>query len=162
MADLNVAQSTTARARVQWASAVIAGLVAGVFYLLWVMILMPTVGDAPSPWAPARMIAAIVLGPEVLPPPATFDAAIVGSALGLHFVLSIIYGLLLAPVISGMTRLPTLVTGGVFGITIYIVNFYFFTALFPWFVDGRGWIGSVGHVLFGIVLALTYRALTTR
>jgi uncharacterized membrane protein YagU involved in acid resistance len=159
MADLNVTRSTAAGARVAWGSAVIAGLVAGVFYLLWAMLLMPTLGDAPSPWAPARMIAAILLGTEVLPPPATFDAGIVAAAMVAHFALSIIYGLVLAPIIAGMTRTTALVTGAVFGFAIYVINFYGFVVLFPWFVEGRGWIGAVGHVLFGVVLAWAYKAL---
>jgi uncharacterized membrane protein YagU involved in acid resistance len=162
MADLDVRKFTTAGARVDWRSAAIAGLVAGLFYLLWVMILMPTLGDAPSPWAPARMIAAIALGPGVLPPPATFDAGIVVAALAVHFALSVLYALLIAPVITGMTRIPTIVAGAVLGITIYIINFYLFTLVFPWFEEGRGWIGSVGHTLFGVVLALTYLAIARR
>jgi hypothetical protein len=45
-----MAEITVERRRaVSWSAAVIAGLIGGVFYLRWVMILSPTIGEAPSP-----------------------------------------------------------------------------------------------------------------
>ena len=46
-----------------------------------------------SPWGPPRMIAAIVMGESVLPPPATFDLMILMTAMAVHMMLSIIIGI---------------------------------------------------------------------
>ena len=55
-----------------WKAALWAGLMAGAVFVILEMLLVGTVGGD-SPWAPPRMIAAIAMGPGVLPPPATFD-----------------------------------------------------------------------------------------
>jgi hypothetical protein len=49
-----------------------------------------------------------------------------------------------------------------FGLAIYVVNFYGFTALFPWFADARGWIAILSHAVFGLVLGAIYDRLEGR
>jgi hypothetical protein len=39
------------------------------------------------------------------------------------------------------------------------VNFYGFTALFPWFAMARNWISIFGHLVFGLVAAGAYVAI---
>jgi hypothetical protein len=77
-----------------------------------------------SPWSPARMIAAMVLGREVLRPPADFDAAIVMSAMAVHFPLSILYGLAAGWIVHWLNNTNVLLIGGAFGLAIYLMNFY--------------------------------------
>ncbi len=51
------------------------------------------------------------------------------------------------------------VVGGiVYGLLIYVVNFYGMTAFFPWFAEARNWVSVFSHALFGAVLALVYKA----
>jgi hypothetical protein len=112
------------------------------------------------------MIAAIVMGSDVLPPPATFDAGVVMAALAVHFVLSILFGLILA-VIVALFNLDSsagliFVVGAVFGLGIYFVNFYGMTAFFPWFADARNWLSMTLHAVFGVVAAESYFGLEKR
>lgn len=137
--------------------AVWAGLIAGVVFMMIEMILVGTVGGG-SPWAPPRMIAAMAMGEGVLPPPATFDIAIFMVAMIVHFVLAIVLALVFAWIADRMawSRTTTIVAGMVFGLIIYLVNFYGMTAVFPWFAMARNWISIFAHVVFGGVLGWYY------
>ena len=67
-----------------------------------------------SPWGPPHMMAAMVLGKEVLPPPGTWaplDLKIMMTAMMIHFPVSIVYGLIGAwLVINTLTDRGPLVT----------------------------------------------------
>lgn len=144
-----------------WHLAAIAGVIAGSLFLLVEMALVLWVQNL-SPWLPVRMIAAIGLGPEALPPPTAFAGDVVLVALVVHFTLSLVYGWLLAPLIEGRTLLPGTLLGLVFSLGLYLVNFYLFTALFPWFADARGGVTVFTHLLFGGALAGSYLLLQRR
>jgi hypothetical protein len=130
----------------------IAGLVAGVVFVVVEMALMMMAGD--SPWGPPRMMGAIALGEDVLPPPATFDAGIVMAGMMVHFVLSAVLGVIFASIAGrlGLSRGMAIVLGAVFGLAVYAVNFYGFTALFPWFAMARNAMTIFAHLVFGAVL----------
>jgi uncharacterized membrane protein YagU involved in acid resistance len=150
--------------RLDWSAAVWAGMIAGVVFLMMEMILVATVGGE-SPWGPPRMMAAMVMGQEVLPPPATFDFAVVMVAMIVHFVLSIIYGFILAWAIANWTMGlgAAIAVGAVFGLALYLINFYIFTPLmFPWFAMARNMITISAHIVFGLVLGWAYVALASR
>lgn len=53
---------------------------------------------------------------------------------------------------------PALTLGGVGGLILYLVNFYGFTALFPWFAMARNWISIFGHIVFGLAASGVYVA----
>ena len=144
-------------------AAIWAGIVAGAIFMMLEMALVNLVqGD--SPWAPPRMIAAIGMGKGVLPPPATFDAGIMVVAMAIHFVLAIVLAIVLGWGISrfGLGVVASIVGGAAFGLAVYFVNFYGFTALFPWFAMARGPIGIFVHAVFGAVAGGTYHALESR
>lgn len=142
-------------------AAVWAGLIAGLVFLVLEMVLVPVFGGG-SPWGPPRMIAAIAMGPGVLPPPATFDLVIVLVAMLVHFVLAIVLGIVLAWLVKGRAQGVALAIGAVFGLVVYLVNFYGMTAVFPWFAMARNWISIFAHVVFGVVAAWSYLALASR
>ena len=108
------------------------------------------------------MIAAIALGHGVLSQPVTFGFGfgIMLVALIVHFVLSVIFVLVLAVIIApfsldssvGMASLA----GAAFGVALYLVNFYGMSDIFPWFADARSWASFVSHIVFGLVAADTY------
>lgn len=79
----------------------------------------------------------------------------------MHFVLSIVLALVLAAGLVAMRAgLGTsIAVGAVFGILVYVINFYGFTALFPWFENARNWITIVSHLVFGAVAGGSYVAL---
>ncbi|AXF25999.1 sodium:proline symporter [Burkholderia pyrrocinia] len=101
----------------------------------------------------ARLTAAIVMGRRVLGASAGFDPLVMGGATLVHFALSLAYAAVLAKVVRGMSLGAALLAGGAFGLILYGVNLYAFTAIFPWFIPVRGAITLVAHLGFGITAA---------
>ncbi len=146
--------------RLNWKAAISAGLIAGLIFMMLEMILVATIGGG-SPWGPPRMIAAIAMGAEVLPPPASFDMGVFVVAMMVHFALSILLGIVFAA-IAEAARWRTAAAsafGLAFGLLIYLFHFYGMTALFPWFAMARGAISIFAHAAFGLVLGYSYRRL---
>jgi len=135
-------------------AAALAGLVAGLVFLIMEMALVAATTG--SPWGPPRMIGAIIMGRDVLPPPATFDLTVVMAAMVVHFGLSIVLGVVWALLAGRFAGWLAVVLGAAFGLVAYVFFFYGWTAVFPWFAMARGWIGIVSHIVFGVVLAGAY------
>jgi uncharacterized membrane protein YagU involved in acid resistance len=144
-------------ARIDSKAALWAGLIAGVVFMMAEM-LMVALFLGQSAWAPPRMIAAMVLGREVLPPPATFDIVVMMVAMMIHFILSIILAFVFALIAKGRNVGTAILIGIVFGLVIYFVNFYGMTAVFPWFAKARNWVSIFSHALFGATLGWVYAA----
>lgn len=141
-----------------WKAAIWAGLVAGIVFIMLEMALI-VIFQGDSPWGPPRMMAAMVMGEGVLPPPATFDLIIMMVAMMIHLMLSIVLAAILGFGISrsGSGLVAATAVGALFGIAVYVVNFYVFTAVFPWFAMARGTINFVAHGVFGAVAGAVYR-----
>lgn len=143
-----------------WRAAATGGCIAGAVFLLLELLAMWIFGQ--SPWGAPRMIAAIALGDGMLSQPATFGFGLGILLVGLltHFVLSVIFVLVLAVIIApfsldssvGMASLA----GAAFGAALYLVNFYGMGQIFPWFADARSWASFVSHIVFGLVAADIY------
>lgn len=146
---------------IRWSAAVWAGVIAGVVFLVLEMVMVPMFLDG-SPWGPPRMIAAMAMGEDVLPPPGTFALVPVMVAMMIHFVLSIVFALVLAATISRMGSGTALLIGTGFGLALYVVNFYGMTAVFPWFSNARNWVSIFAHAVFGLVAATAYVSLAAR
>lgn len=134
-----------------------AGLVSGAVFMALEMAMMPVLIGA-SPWAPLRLTAAITQGTSVLTPIDTFDLGAAFAAVLIHFTLSLAYALLFAVIGKGHSIATDASVGALFGLALYVVNFYLFTALFPWFAELRHWASVVGHLAYGGVLGATYAA----
>ncbi len=149
--------------KLNWKAAAWAGVIAGLVFLMLEMALVAAL-QGQSPWGPPRMMAAIIMGKDVLPPPATFDFGIMMVTMMLHMTLSILLGFAFGWLHSllRMNLVITLIAGTVFGLVIYFVNFYLFTALFPWFAMARGAISIFSHAMFGLVLGWAYHVLAAR
>lgn len=149
--------------RLDLKAAIWAAIVAGFVFMILEMLLVATVGGG-SPWGPPRMIGAIALGRDVLPPPPTFDLGVFVVAMLVHFALSIVLGIILGWIISRwrLGLMASIGVGAVFGLAVYFVHFYGFTAIFPWFAMARTWITIFAHIVFGAVLGWTYHALAVR
>jgi len=141
-------------------AAIWAGVIAGAVFMMLEMVLVGTIGGD-SPWAPPRMIAAMALGEGVLPPPATFDLGIMVVAVMIHLVISVILAVVLGWAISHwrLSLGAALGVGLVFGLLLYVVNFYLMTAAFPWFAMARNGITIFAHPMFGLVLGWAYHAI---
>jgi uncharacterized membrane protein YagU involved in acid resistance len=158
MADIAVTRGTGTRT-IDWSAAIVAGLIAGVVFLMMEMFLMPLFGLAPSMWAPPRMIGAIGLGEAALPPPATFDLTIVMVAMAIHFANSIVFAIVVAYIIRNLTTVPAILVGVVAALLLYVFVFYVMTqGPWPWFENGRNWLNIVAHIVFGAIVAWWYRA----
>ena len=142
-----------------WRATVWAGVIAGTLAtLVQALLWLAFTDDFPAIlFLDARLTAALLLGGSVLPPPATFDAGIMLAATLVHFALSIAYAALLARLAARFAGIPPLATGAAFGVALYIVNLYGFTAIFPWFVQARGWITLIAHGVFGMAAISAYR-----
>lgn len=143
---------------VAWSAAIGAGLLAGVVFLILEMVMVPVFLHG-SPWGPPRMIGAIALGKSVLPPPATFTLGVFLTAVVVHFLLSVIYAIILGAIVHRMGMGMAILVGGGFGLLLYIANFYVLTALFPWFANARNWVTIFAHLLFGLIAAWAYKGL---
>ncbi len=151
------AGSAGVRSTTDWRASVWAGLIAGLVFMMLEMV-MVWLFMGQSPWGPPRMMAAMVMGPEVLPPPATFAMMPMMVAMMIHFPVSVVYGLVIGWMVHRMDMGMAVLAGAAFGlIAVYFVNFYLIApAMFPWFVEARNWIGAFAHLMFGAVAAAAY------
>lgn len=137
--------------------AVRAGLIAGLVFLVLEIALVATVGGE-SPWAVPHMMAAIVMGDGVLPPPQDLNPVVVLVGMLVHFVLSIVLAFIFAAIVTrrGLTATNMVLAGIVFGLIVYAFNFYVMSTFFPWFEMARNWISLLAHAVFGGVLGWAY------
>jgi hypothetical protein len=142
---------------VDWSAAVWAGLISGIVFLLANMIL--TAVYLGSPWVIVRLLSSIILGPGVLPPPATFSVSTFLVSLAVHLPLSIGFACLIAVVLHRWGLFVGIFGGAVFGLALYFINFYTFSFFFPWFFPMRSWMMAVSHLLFGALAGGIYEAL---
>ncbi|HJW27526.1 MAG TPA: sodium:proline symporter [Rhodocyclaceae bacterium] len=146
------------------AAAAVGGIVAGIVSTLVQLILWLLFTDALPDilWRDARLTAAVVLGPGVLPPPATFDWLAMAVASFVHFGLSLAYGIAFCAVARRLRWRRPAVTGALLGLVLYAVNLYGFTWLFPWFAAARDWITLAAHAAFGASATATCRLMLRR
>lgn len=151
-------RSSVLRLVMDWRAAVIAGLIAGgLTLLLWMILLVLVTGG--SLWTPFHHIAAILLGQDVLTPSQSIDFRIVLTGVLIHLFLSVIYAIILAFIIHRWGLIVGIFGGALFGLAIYLINYYTFTALYPWFFPLRSWIALVGHIFYGAAAGGIYEAL---
>jgi hypothetical protein len=72
-------------------------------------------------------------------------------------MMSIIYAIILAFIVNRFGLGIAVIIGLGFGLMLYLVNFYGFTAVFPWFAMARNWISIFSHLMFGVIAALVYK-----
>lgn len=104
----------------------------------------------------ARLTAAIVMGRSVLDTSGGFDPLVMGVATFVHAALSLIYAAAVARLVRSLSCVAALLAGGAFGLLLYGVNLYGFTAIFPWFIPVRGAITLIAHLVFGMTAASIY------
>jgi hypothetical protein len=156
----NRSRAMTVHGSVDWKATWFAAIVAGVVSTAFQLLLWWLAGQDPVALLlrDTRLAAAIVMGPSVLAPSATFDAVIMIVATLLHFALSFAYAVVLAWMLArtGLRGIAAGMAGAVFGIAIFVMNMYGFTWLFPWFVQTRDAITLAAHIVFGLSLAQAY------
>ncbi|WP_151636144.1 hypothetical protein [Noviherbaspirillum aerium] len=147
-----------------WPAAIVSGIVAGavlmVLELLWST---TTIGN--SVWQISHKIAAITMGSGVADGTA-FSVPVIGVALMTHYVLGALFAAVLALIIETMHIADSpgaaLFAGALFGLLLYVFNFYVMSAMFPWFAELRSWAAVMGHLLFGMIAAGIYLRLESK
>lgn len=152
--------SSRLRQVMDWRAAVLAGLVAGLVFLLFQLIATSIVlGE--SPWIVLNQIAAIVLGPAGLVDSFALNPAAFILGLLIHFLFSILFTLLLAFIIHRWGLAVGIIGGALFGLALYGLNYYAFARLFTltWFSGMRSAYVILAHIVFGAVAGGVYEAL---
>jgi hypothetical protein len=152
------------RRTADWPAAAVAGLAAGAILMMLDLFWSIAVTEA-GPWAAPRMIAAIVMGPQVLQS-SGFDVSVVALALLAHYAFGISGGIALAAISTLLRFDSTLalaaLTGAAFGAALYLFNFYGMSNFFPWFGEVRGWPTFLINLIFGVSAAVLYWKLERR
>lgn len=148
----------------RWAKqGAIGGVIAGIVFAMFEMIMAAVLDGADAFFMPLRMIGAIVLGMKALDPGySLLTAGVVG--LMLHMMLSIVFGIIFAALVAYIPRLADsspilLVAASVYGFALWIVNFYAIAraAHWSWFPDKTNVaVQVIAHtVMFGTALGLS-------
>jgi hypothetical protein len=139
-----------------WSAVALAGFLAALAWLLWRFLASWWVGQTPV--LTLRWIASLVLGEDATQAVRPFGPQIVGVSVAVHLGLSFLYACMLAPLLKRLGMARALSAGVAFGALLYAVNFHVFApTLFPWMTELRGGITFISHLLFGLVLAYTYK-----
>ncbi|MFS8975593.1 hypothetical protein [Cupriavidus necator] len=163
--ELHLESHRYVRCRPDWRAAVMAGLIAGAVYMV-LELLTARFLLYQGAWGTVKMVAAIILGREALASADAFNWTIVLSAGTVHFALSIILAAVLAMILASFRLDSSMglasLAGIVFGVVVYLINFYVFGRYFNWFDEARGWESLFAHALFGLVAADVYCNLERR
>jgi hypothetical protein len=138
-----------------WANeAAAGGVLGGAAYLAFTMFMGLVAGGVEGLSTPLRMIGAMILGDQALQPAYLVSTAIVVGVV-IHLGLSVGFALLfiaLAQPVSTMRSTNTLlVTGSIYGLVLWLVNFYVIAAVFgwPWFAEQTNpLVQFLGHTYF--------------
>lgn len=146
----------------------VGGLVAGVVFAMFEMIMAAILNGADAFFMPLRMIGATVLGQEALTPSYSLGYAAVTGVI-VHMVLSMMFGVVFALITeaAGLVRSTGVlfVAASLYGLSLWLVNFYLIAPVvgWDWFPNGTEvWVQLVAHTLFfGTVLGLLLDRLVT-
>jgi hypothetical protein len=140
----------------------IGGVVAGIVFAMFEMIMAAVLNGSEAFLMPLRMIGAIGLGATALDPASSILTA-GGAGLVIHMILSMMYGVMVAGVIALVPSLSrstasVLVVSSVAGFALWIVNFFILAGVFGWnwFPDSQNVaVQFVAHTfMFGTVLGV--------
>lgn len=141
-----------------WKAAIWAGLISSiVFYLINIFIIPLILGG--NMWIIIRLFSSIILGEEILAPPATYDLYALITSIGINFILSVAFTFLIAFVLHKWGLLTGIIGGALFGLAIYAFNFYTLSYFFPWFFALSSWPFVVAHLIFGATAGGIYELL---
>ncbi len=109
------ARSAEVKSSTDWRASVWAGLIAGAVFMMLEMV-MVWLFTGQSPWGPPRMMAAMLMGLEVLQPPPTLAMMPMKVAMMIHFPLSVVYGLVIGWMVHRMDMGMAVLAGAAFGL----------------------------------------------
>jgi hypothetical protein len=143
-----------------WTAAAVSGFAAGAV-LMVLDLAYSSIFNPDGPWRISHMIAPIFTGADSLKTSGYgFDLGVVAIALATHYVLGIVFGLVIGAVLTQLEfdSLPghALLVGAILGVVLYLINFELMVGFFPWLSALRGVDTLAAHLVFGMVTALLY------
>ena len=114
----------------------IGGIVAGIAFAMFEMIMAALMMGAAAFWMPLRMIGGMILGQQALDPSYPLaTAAVVG--LITHMVLSMIFGAVFGAIVSAVPALRSttgalLGAASIYGLALWLINFYLIAPAVGW------------------------------
>jgi hypothetical protein len=140
-----------------WRAAMIAGVVAGVIFLIVNMALTgQLLGNAQLP---LQLAASLLLGPSVMPPAVGLGSDVFMTGFGVHVVLAVAFTCLIAFCLHRWGIWTGIFGGALFGLALYSINYYFVADFVSGFAALRSWLMAVSHVVFGAVAGGLYEYL---
>ena len=141
---------------------VVGGVVGGVVFAMFEMIMAAILNGTEAFFMPLRMIGGIALGPSAMDPATSLLTA--GAAgLVIHMVLSMMYGLAVAGLLAfvgslARSTVSILVVASLAGFSLWILNFFVLAGIsgWNWFPDSQNAaVQFVAHTfMFGTVLGI--------
>jgi hypothetical protein len=137
---------------VTWRAILVSGLVAGTLFLVADLIFAPIVTHVGAALT-LRYFAALVLSSKVL---TQTGVGILVAGIIVHYVLSLVFALVIALVIHRWGMVVGIIGGALLGVAIYGINLYTITLLFPWFFAINSTVILLCHAIFGAVAGGVY------
>jgi len=161
----------TTAATSSWVRAgLVSGVLAGIVFAMFEMVMAVVLSGSEAFFMPLRMIGAIAVGTSALDPAGSLLTA-GGAGLVVHMALSMMYGvavgaaLALVPALSRSTA-STVAVASLAGFGLWILNFFVLAGIFgwTWFPDTQNIaVQFVAHTfMFGSVLGLVLDRLAFR
>jgi hypothetical protein len=136
---------------VGYGKAAIWGLLAGIAMAIATMMITAAVGM--GFWTMLLLIAGIVLGPSAMMGGVSLGVLLIGAII--HMALSMMFGVIYAAIVNSVTR-EIMLTAVVFGLALWIVNFYVLGLVLPgarmMAQHEPTWLAILSHLVFGLTL----------
>jgi hypothetical protein len=140
---------------VDWQAVFRAAMIAGTVYLLLNLFVAPAIMGG-SFWISVRLVASMVLGQQILAPPATFDALALVTGIVVHYALALLMTGLIAIVVHRGGLATGVLGGAALGLAFYYIAYYSLTYFFPQFFAMKDSSVIVSHVIFGALAGGLY------
>jgi hypothetical protein len=140
----------TVAVRYQTSAIVSAGVAGGLIFALFEMVVAAAMQGMASALMPLSMIGAMMLGPATLDPSYSIGVAAITGVI-VHLVLSVAFAFLLAAMLSPhWAGTQVALAGVVFGLGLWLVNFYVIAPLagWDWFPRSNAIVQAVAHAGF--------------
>ena len=138
---------------IRWSSGAMAGFIVGSVLFF--------VSNGMFPWGTSGAINPAIMG-LVVAPGAEATPSLFFGVLGMHLVLSVAYGLLIAAVAHSFRPILAGVVGGLIGLVLYFVDYALFAAMFSSEIPQREVAAVLTHIAFGLITAETYKGMVRR
>jgi hypothetical protein len=151
------ARKAVLRQMMDWRAAIIAGIIAGMVYLMMNMWLAGKyLGNAN---VPLQLPAALLMGTSVLPPAEGIASGTYLTGFLIHMSVSVLFTCVIAFCLYRWGIWIGILGGALFGLALYSISYYGIALWLPWLSPMRGWIMAVSHIVYGAVAGGVYEAL---